>query len=143
MFFCQISPGRFVSFSQQNFYVSLSSQFVPLLRCRFTVLHSTFIQYRKFLQVFVNFLDIIFLKIITFVYLQWSSSHEERTKIIREGLLNPSVDILEAMTETEAMHTGKTLIHFQISTPSLCNQNHPSSAHSHSNVTIIFISPFF
>ena len=43
------------------------------------------------------------------MYLQWSSSHEERTKIIQEGLLNPSVDILEAMTETEAVHTGKTL----------------------------------
>ena len=27
---------------------------------------------------------------------------------------------------------------FQISTPSLCNQNHPSSTHSHSNVTTIF-----
>ena len=39
-------------------------------------------------------------KIITFVHLQWSSSHEERTKIIQEGLLNPSADILEAMTET-------------------------------------------
>ena len=44
------------------------------------------------------------------MYPQWSSSHEERTKIIQEGLLNPSVDILEAMTETEAVHTGKTLI---------------------------------
>ena len=55
------------------------------------------------------------------MYAQWSSSHEERTKIIQEGLLNPSVDILEAMTETEAMCTGKTLIHFQISTPSFHN----------------------
>ena len=44
------------------------------------------------------------------MYLQWSSSHEERTKIIQEELLNPSADILEAMTETEAIHTGKTLI---------------------------------
>ena len=44
------------------------------------------------------------------MYLKWSSSHEERTKIIQEGLLNPSADILEAMTETEAVHTGKTLI---------------------------------
>ena len=44
--------------------------------------------------------------IIIFALLQWSSFHEERTKIIQEGLLNPSVDILEAMTETEAMHTG-------------------------------------
>ena len=104
---------------------------------------STFIQYRKFLQIFVNFLDIIFLKIITFVCLQWSSSHEERTKIIQEGLLNPSVDILEAMTETKAMCTGKRLIHFQISTLSLHNQNHPSSAHSYSNVITIFISLFF
>ena len=40
------------------------------------------------------------------MHLQWSSSHEERTKIIQEGLLNPSADILEAMTETEAMCTG-------------------------------------
>ena len=48
--------------------------------------------------------------IITFVHLQWSSSHEERTKIIQEGLLNPSVDILEAMTETEAVHTGKIIL---------------------------------
>ena len=39
-----------------------------------------------------------------------SSSHEERTKIIQEGLLNPSADILEAMTETEAVCTGKILI---------------------------------
>ena len=44
------------------------------------------------------------------MYLQWSSSHEERTKIIQEGLLNPSADILEAMTEAEAMCTCKTLI---------------------------------
>ena len=39
-----------------------------------------------------------------------SSSHEERTKRIQEGLLNPSADILEAMTETEAVRTGKILI---------------------------------
>ena len=38
------------------------------------------------------------------------SFHEERTKIIQEGLLNLSGDILEAMTETEAVHTGKILI---------------------------------
>ena len=44
------------------------------------------------------------------MYWQWSSSHEERTKIIQEGLLNPPADILEAMTETEAVHIGKTLI---------------------------------
>ena len=47
------------------------------------------------------------------------------------------------MTETEAMCTGKTLIHFQISSLSLCNQNHPSSAHSHSDVTTIFTFLFF
>ena len=44
------------------------------------------------------------------MYWQWGSSHEERTKIVQEGLLNPSADILEAMTETEAVCTGKTLI---------------------------------
>ena len=44
------------------------------------------------------------------MYPEWSSSHEERTKIIQEGLLNLSADILEAMTETEAVCTGKTLI---------------------------------
>ena len=44
------------------------------------------------------------------MYPQWSSLHEERTKIIQEGLLNPSADILEAMTEIEAVHTGKTLL---------------------------------
>ena len=31
------------------------------------------------------------------------------------------------MTETEAVCTGKALIHSQISTPSFCNQNHFSS----------------
>ena len=69
----------------------------------------------------LTFLDTIFLKIITFVYLQWSSSHEERTKIIQEGLLNPSADILKAMSETEALHTGKALIHSQIPTLSFHN----------------------
>ena len=49
-------------------------------------------------------------KLITFVHLQWNSSHEERTKIIQEGLLNPSADILEAMTETEGVHTGKIIL---------------------------------
>ena len=49
-------------------------------------------------------------KVIISIHLHWSSSHEERTKIIQEGLLNPSVDILEAMTETEAMHTGKIFL---------------------------------
>ena len=43
-------------------------------------------------------------KVIISIHLQWSSSHEERTKIIQEGLLNPSADILEAMTETEAIY---------------------------------------
>ena len=37
------------------------------------------------------------------------------------------------MTETEAMHTGKTLIHSQIPTLSFCNKNHFSSAHFHLN----------
>ena len=44
------------------------------------------------------------------IHFQWSSSHEERTKIIQEGLLNPWEDILEAMTETEATHTGKIFL---------------------------------
>ena len=48
--------------------------------------------------------------VIISIHLQWSSSHEERTKIIQEGLLNPSADILEAMTETGAMHTGKIFL---------------------------------
>ena len=49
-------------------------------------------------------------KVIISIHLQWSSCHKEITKIIQEGLLNPSVDILEAMTETEAMHTGKIFL---------------------------------
>ena len=49
-------------------------------------------------------------KVIISIHLQWSSSHEERTKIIQEGLLNPSADILEAMTETETVHTGKIFL---------------------------------
>ena len=47
------------------------------------------------------------------MYPQWSSSHEERTKIIQEGLLNPSADILEAMTETEAVRTGKSFVTYR------------------------------
>ena len=109
------------SVSQQKYFVSPSTPFISLLKSRFTVLCRTFIRHRKFLQVLVNFLDTIFLKIINFVYLQWSSSHEERTKIIQEGLLNPSVDILKAMSETEAVHIGKALIHSQIPTLSFCN----------------------
>ena len=46
-------------------------------------------------------------KVTISIHFQWSSSHEERTKIIQEGLLNPSADILEAMAETEATRTGK------------------------------------
>ena len=46
-------------------------------------------------------------KVTISVHFQWSSSHEERTKIIQEGLLNPSADILEDMAETAATHTGK------------------------------------
>ena len=49
-------------------------------------------------------------KVIISIHLQWSSSNKERTKIIQEGLLNPSVDILEAMTETEAVCTGKIFL---------------------------------
>ena len=49
-------------------------------------------------------------KVTISINFQWSSSHEERTKIIQEGLLNPSVDILEAMAETEATHTGKIFL---------------------------------
>ena len=45
-------------------------------------------------------------KVIISIHLQWSSSHEERTKTTQEGLLNPSAGILEVMTETEAMCTG-------------------------------------
>ena len=37
------------------------------------------------------------------------------------------------------MCTGKTLIHFQISTLSFCNYNHFSSAHFHVDVIIIII----
>ena len=47
------------------------------------------------------------LKVTISIHFQWSSSHEERTKIVLEGLLNPSVDILEAMAETEATCIGK------------------------------------
>ena len=46
-------------------------------------------------------------KVTISIHFQWSSSHEKRTKIIQEGLLNPSVDILEAMAKTEATCTGK------------------------------------
>ena len=49
-------------------------------------------------------------KVIIFIHLQWSSFHEERTKIFQEGLLNPSADILEAVTETEAVSTGKIFL---------------------------------
>ena len=49
-------------------------------------------------------------KVTISIHCQWSSSHEERTKIIQEGLLNPSADILDAMTETEVMRTGKIFL---------------------------------
>ena len=49
-------------------------------------------------------------KVTISIHFQWSSSHEERAKIIQEGLLNPSVDILETMSETEATHTGKIFL---------------------------------
>ena len=45
-------------------------------------------------------------KVIIPISFQWSSSHEERSKVI-QGLLNPSADILEAMAKTEAAHTGR------------------------------------
>ena len=49
-------------------------------------------------------------KVTISIHFQWSSSHEERAKIIQEGLLNPSADILKAMTETEAIRTGKIFL---------------------------------
>ena len=49
-------------------------------------------------------------KVTIFIHFQWSSSHEERTKIIQEGLLNPLADILEDMSETEAIRTGKIFV---------------------------------
>ena len=51
-----------------------------------------------------------FFKVTIFIHFQWSSSQKERTKIIQEGILNPSADILEAMSETEAIHTGKIFL---------------------------------
>ena len=66
------------------------------------------------------------------MYLQWSSSHEERTKIIQEGLLNPSVDILEAMTKTEAVCTGKTLIPINFNFVLPATKNIFPSTHFHS-----------
>ena len=65
------------------------------------------------------------------MYLQCSSSHEERTKIIQEGLLNPSADILEAMTKTEAVCTGKTLIPINFNFFSTTRNIFPST-HFHS-----------
>ena len=59
---------------------------------------------------FPDLCSYLLFKVTISLHFQWSSSHEERTKIIQEGLLNPSADILEAMTETEAMHTGKILL---------------------------------
>ena len=49
-------------------------------------------------------------KVTISIHFQWSSSHEERTKIIQEGLLNLSADILDAMTETEVMCTGQIFL---------------------------------
>ena len=49
-------------------------------------------------------------KVTISIHFQWSSSHDERTKIMQEGLLNPLADILEAMTETEAICTGKIIL---------------------------------
>ena len=52
-------------------------------------------------------------KVIISIPFQWSSSHEDRTKVIQKGLLNPSADILEAMAETEAAGTGRIPYLFQ------------------------------
>ena len=45
---------------------------------------------------------------ITSILFQWSSSHEERAKVIQEGLMNPLADILKAIVETEAAHPDIT-----------------------------------
>ena len=62
----------------------------------------------------INFLErglssqlYVLISMIISIPFQWSSSHEERTKVIEEGLLNPSADILEAMAKTEAPRTGR------------------------------------
>ena len=49
-------------------------------------------------------------KVTISIHFQWSSSHGERTKIIQEGLLNPLADILETMTKTEAIRTGRIFL---------------------------------
>ena len=49
-------------------------------------------------------------KVTISIHFQWSSSHEERSKIIWEGLLNPSADILEAMAKTEVSCPGKIFL---------------------------------
>ena len=138
MFSCHFSKQNHQFFSSQYFFVLSLVQFASLLKCGYTILCSTFIQHRKFLKVLFNFSQYIlffFLKIIIFVYPQWSSLHEERTKIIQEGLLNPSVDILEAMTETEAVHTSKTLL--------LTNFNSVIPQHIFLQHIFISMFPFF
>ena len=53
-----------------------------------------------------------YLQLLLFYNIQWSSSHEERAKVIQEGLANPSADILEAMVETKATCKGRVLYLF-------------------------------
>ena len=48
-----------------------------------------------------------YLWLLPFHIFQWSSSHEERVKVIQEGLMNPSADILEAIVKTEATCKGR------------------------------------
>ena len=50
----------------------------------------------------------------TYFYLFFSGAAlmRRRTKIIQEGLLNPTADILKAMSEPESVHTGKIRLIF-------------------------------
>ena len=48
-----------------------------------------------------------YLWLLPFHNFQWSSSYEERAKLIQEGLTNPSADILEAIVETKATRKGR------------------------------------
>ena len=53
-----------------------------------------------------------YLWLLPFHNFQWSCSHEERAKVIQEGLMNPSADILEAIVETEATCKGRVFYLF-------------------------------
>ena len=82
----------------------------------------------------------LFKVIIISMHFQWNSYHEERTKIIQEGLLNPSVVILEAMAEMEATRTGKIVYLFQIpSNHWFPKQNYIHLIHFHSCFPFSFI----